>query len=152
MRLRGTTVLFSILLFLAPAPRAELLINEVLSLNLLNIADEDGDYSDWIELVNSGPDTVSLANYGLSDSEGEPFKWVFAGGTMRRGHFVPDYEGTVVCLANFEAPILDVPFESSTKTSELLFVANEKAIPEVGTPVTLILKATGEMVKGKKLV
>lgn len=82
----------------------------------------------------------------------KPMTWVFAGGASRKGHFIPDYEGTVVCLANFEAPILDVPFASSAKNSELLYAANEKAIPKVGTPVKLILQATGKMVEGKKLV
>ena len=81
----------------------------------------------------------------------KPMTWVFAGGEMRKGHFIPDYEGTVVCLANFQAPILDVPFESSAKNTDLMFTANAEVIPQVGTPLTLILKATGESVQGKKL-
>ena len=88
---------------------------------------------------------------GFTGKPARPQKWVFAGGAMRKGHFIPDYEGTVVCLSNFEAPILDVPYESSAKNSELMFAANDAAIPEAGTPATLVLKATGEKVEGKKL-
>lgn len=88
----------------------------------------------------------------VTDKPAKPMTWVFCGGVTRKGHFIPDYEGTVVCLANFAAPILDVPFESSDKNAELLFTARAEAVPPVGTPVRLILQATGKMVVGKKLL
>ncbi len=50
-------------------------INEVVASNRSLIADEDGDYSDWIELVNTGPDAVSLDGWGLSDDAAVPFRW-----------------------------------------------------------------------------
>lgn len=81
----------------------------------------------------------------------KPLQWVFCGGLTHEGHFIPDYEGTVVCLSNFAAPILDVPFESSAKNTELLYAANAEAIPPTGTPVQLVLQATGEVIEGKKL-
>ena len=52
-------------------------INEIMSSNSATIADEDGDYSDWIELYNSGKDTVDLQGWGLSDNHDKPFKWIF---------------------------------------------------------------------------
>ncbi|MCD8482465.1 MAG: lamin tail domain-containing protein [Verrucomicrobia bacterium] len=45
------------------------------------IADGDGDFEDWIELYNFGNSVVSLAGWGLSDSNSNPFKWVFSTGT-----------------------------------------------------------------------
>lgn len=41
------------------------------------LADEDGDFGDWIEIFNKSSQTVSLAGYGLSDQSSQPFKWVF---------------------------------------------------------------------------
>ncbi|MBN1779872.1 lamin tail domain-containing protein, partial [bacterium] len=52
-------------------------INEVMARNAATIADEDGDYSDWIELYNPGDQSVNLEGFALSDDPGDPFKWVF---------------------------------------------------------------------------
>ncbi|MDG5816887.1 CotH kinase family protein [Chitinispirillales bacterium ANBcel5] len=54
-----------------------LIINELMASNSETIADEDGDYEDWIEITNTGNSTVNLQGYGLSDSEGNPLKWTF---------------------------------------------------------------------------
>ncbi len=43
------------------------LINEVMAANTSIIADEDGDFSDWIELFNAGEQSVNLAGCALSD-------------------------------------------------------------------------------------
>ncbi len=50
-------------------------INELQSANALTLADSDGDYPDWIEIVNPGPAEVQTAGIGLSDDSGRPFKW-----------------------------------------------------------------------------
>ena len=42
------------------------------------LADEDGQFSDWIELFNPGPRELNLTGYGLSDDFSRPFKWQFA--------------------------------------------------------------------------
>ena len=52
-------------------------INEVMSSNIQNVADEDGGYPDWIEIYNAGVTTVDLHGYGLSDKADNPFKWQF---------------------------------------------------------------------------
>ena len=52
-------------------------INEIQSSNASTITDQDGDYSDWIELRNSGFTGINLTGWGLSDDPDEPFKWVF---------------------------------------------------------------------------
>lgn len=87
----------------------------------------------------------------FADKPAKPQKWVFCGGLTHEGHFVPDFEGTVVCLSNFAAPILDVPFESTDKNTQLMFMANKDAIPTPGTKVKLVLQATGETIEGRKL-
>ena len=37
------------------------------------IADEDGDFEDWIEIYNPGIEPVNLAGWGLSDDLNVPF-------------------------------------------------------------------------------
>jgi len=52
-------------------------INEWMASNGTTGTDEDGDYSDWIELANIGEDPVSLRDYSISDNPDRPRKWVF---------------------------------------------------------------------------
>lgn len=52
-------------------------INEVMASNGATIADDDGDFEDWIELHNFGAEAVDLGGWGLSDDYGRPFRWVF---------------------------------------------------------------------------
>jgi len=54
-----------------------LVINEIMSANASTITDEDGDYSDWIELYNGTNDAINLAGYTLSDKLSQPAKWTF---------------------------------------------------------------------------
>ncbi len=55
-------------------------INEIQASNNSTIADEDGHYEDWVELYNTGSDTVALGWYGLSDDYERPFRWVIPEG------------------------------------------------------------------------
>jgi hypothetical protein len=69
-----------------PAPAAAtVVINEVMSSNSATVQDPDGDYSDWVELYNSGPGAVDLAGWGLSDDPTEPQKWTFPSQTIAVG-------------------------------------------------------------------
>ncbi|HPE34068.1 MAG TPA: CotH kinase family protein [Bacteroidales bacterium] len=64
------------------------LINEFMSSNLSTIADEDGDYEDWIELCNTGEEPFNLAGCGLSDDETDPYRWVFPETVINSGGFI----------------------------------------------------------------
>ena len=55
----------------------DIAINEIMSSNDVTIADEDGDFEDWVEIYNYGNTTINLLGYGLSDQTDNPFKWVF---------------------------------------------------------------------------
>ncbi len=55
---------------------AQILINEVCTSNSSVNPDEDGDYSDWIELYNSGASTIDLFNYSVSDEGTNLRKWI----------------------------------------------------------------------------
>ncbi|TCO07882.1 CotH kinase family protein [Natronoflexus pectinivorans] len=63
-------------------------INEVMSSNLNTIADEDGDYEDWIELHNRGDEPVNLEGWGLSDDDFTPYKWVFPDVTIHPDEYL----------------------------------------------------------------
>jgi hypothetical protein len=53
----------------------QIVISEMMSSNGSTIADESGEYHDWIELYNPGDDPVNLSGWYLSDSLQEPRRW-----------------------------------------------------------------------------
>lgn len=63
-------------------------LNEIMSSNGSVLADEDGEFEDWIEIVNSGDEAINLSGFGLSDNEGEPFKWTFPDTTIQSESFM----------------------------------------------------------------
>ncbi len=52
-----------------------LVVNEFLALNNTVIRDEAGQYEDWLELYNTGTETLNLGGLYLSDDFGNPRKW-----------------------------------------------------------------------------
>lgn len=63
-------------------------INELMSSNATTIADDDGDYEDWIELYNAGSEAINLSGYGLSDDYARPFRWVLPDVQLHPGGFL----------------------------------------------------------------
>jgi hypothetical protein len=84
------TTLFSIFIFLFIAYSCKktyeivpgnVVINELMPSNATTVADQDGEYDDWIELFNLSYVSIDLSGYYLSDSKKECEKWKFPVGT-----------------------------------------------------------------------
>ncbi len=56
---------------------AELIITEVMPTNQTTVKDSGGNYSDYVEIYNTGAETVNLQGYGLSDNPDDVMKWTF---------------------------------------------------------------------------
>lgn len=97
---------------------------------------------------NEEGETVEMRGQDLvADSEGNPMRvpWVFAGSLFYEDgegnrRYAAEMEGEFFGVSNFPSCILDVPQASSSSNEALVYVANEKTLPERGTPVTLILR------------
>ncbi|MEE4177729.1 MAG: CotH kinase family protein [Bacteroides sp.] len=74
--------------FTLPSLAQNVVINEIMASNQTTIADNDGDYSDWIELHNAGETPLILEGYGLSDNYDNAFKWVFPAVTIGPGQYM----------------------------------------------------------------
>ncbi|HLU49729.1 MAG TPA: chitobiase/beta-hexosaminidase C-terminal domain-containing protein, partial [Planctomycetota bacterium] len=59
------------------APAAEVVIHEILAVKNGGPRDEDGEESDYIELLNRGDAPVDLGGWSLTQSPDEPGEWVF---------------------------------------------------------------------------
>jgi len=66
----------------------ELVINELLAVNTLGIVDEMGEFEDWLEIYNPGPDDVQMGGLFLSDDFGEQTKWAFPDTILPGGDFM----------------------------------------------------------------
>jgi hypothetical protein len=79
--------LFFLLLFFSTLAHGQLSINEVMSNNQNSFPDNDGDYSDWIEIYNDGPSSVNLNGYYLSDNPDSMQKWRIPSIVLNSGSF-----------------------------------------------------------------
>jgi len=59
-----------------------LVINEVMPVNSTTVADNYGEYDDWIELYNFSSSGKDISGYYLSDNNNKRSKWQFPQGTF----------------------------------------------------------------------
>ena len=78
----------SVIIFSFTRVDAALHITEFLANNEDSIQDEDGDNSDWIEIFNSGSDSINLEGYYLTDDSGVLTKWRFPSIEIPSGGFL----------------------------------------------------------------
>src|SRR5262245_28281135 len=81
-RSRTAQTLFPLWLLIALLPihlnaAGPLFISEVMASNTRTIKDEDGDYSDWIEIYNASRQSIDLFDWRLTDEPNDPGKWHF---------------------------------------------------------------------------
>lgn len=69
-------LILSVFIQTASINAQQVVINELMPSNSSTIPDEDGEYSDWIELYNSSTQPVDLMDFGISDDPSNPFKWI----------------------------------------------------------------------------
>ena len=81
-----------LLLFILPLKLySQVLINEFSSSNLTGLTDEDGQYTDWIELYNNSPSLLNLDGYHLSDERSLLKKWTFPAVPLKAYSFMLVY-------------------------------------------------------------
>ncbi len=72
-----TRLVSAAILLLCTIPSySQIIINEGSNKNYSTIPDEDGEFEDWIEILNTGNVAVDLYNYSLSDNS-NPGEWKF---------------------------------------------------------------------------
>lgn len=60
----------------------DIVINEFMASNDTTVADQDGEYDDWIELYNNGTAIIDLSGYFITDDPSDLTQWTFADGTI----------------------------------------------------------------------
>jgi hypothetical protein len=67
-------------------PESSIVINEVMPVNTSYVADQNGEYDDWIELHNNSSFSFDISGYYLSDSKSKLSKWKIPSGTTITGN------------------------------------------------------------------
>src|SRR4051812_20816698 len=85
---RLSPMLVSLLAFVLTAvspASGQVLISEFMASNTKTLKDDDGNYSDWIELFNPTPNSVQLKGWFLTDDSLNLQKWMFPEVALRAG-------------------------------------------------------------------
>jgi hypothetical protein len=87
------------------------MISEFMAINNTSLPDEDGAYSDWIELYNSGTNTVNLAGWYLSNKSTNLTQWQFPSTNLGPSAFM------VVFASNKDRRVPGSPLHTNFKLS-----------------------------------
>jgi hypothetical protein len=87
-------------------------ISEFMAKNTATIADEDGDFSDWIEIHNGSACTLNLNNWCLTDDAGQLAKWRFPNTNLPSGQFL------VVWASNKDRRLVGAPLHTNFKMAD----------------------------------
>jgi CotH kinase protein/Chitobiase/beta-hexosaminidase C-terminal domain/Lamin Tail Domain len=98
-------------LFLSGSAPAAPSITEFLAANSSVHADEDGEYSDWIEIHNPDAAALNLDGYYLTDNPNRPTKWRFPALTLNPGAYV------VVFASDKNRAVAGAPLHTNFKLS-----------------------------------
>ena len=77
MKLLRITFILFLIIIIGKIYSQNVFINEIMSNNESVIQDEDGDYSDWIEIYNNGTTTINLCGCYITDDSLMITKWCF---------------------------------------------------------------------------
>ncbi|MBI1840868.1 MAG: CotH kinase family protein, partial [Verrucomicrobia bacterium] len=80
--LAGPLTALGILFMNGVATNAAPFISEFMADNTATLADQDGDYSDWIEITNPDATPADLAGWRLTDNASQRSKWSFPAGVV----------------------------------------------------------------------
>ncbi len=111
---------FCTLYFCSEVGGQSIVINEFMSKNETTIQDLDGDFSDWLEIYNSGNSEVNLEGFHLSDDSEDITKWVFPSAMIPAGGHLLVYASEKNLTAGIE---LHANFKIS-QSGELLILSN----------------------------
>ncbi len=95
-------------------PEFNLRLNEFMADNDTTVADEMGEYDDWLEVFNAGDEPVGLAGLFLSDNLENPAKWALPELVLEAGGFL-----LVWCDEDLDQGPLHASFKLSAGGEEL---------------------------------
>jgi hypothetical protein len=113
-------------LFVVGDAKVPLLLNEICTKNSSIVADEAGEFEDWVEVINPSVDPVQLSAYFLTDDlEDEPFRWNFPEQILG-----PNERVLVWLDKDLDQGLFHAPFKLKQDGEELALVKEVEGSPE----------------------
>lgn len=108
-----------------------LVLNEVVARNSTTLADEYGEYEDWIEITNTGAVPIDLTGWALSDNLGDPTaSFSFPSMAIAGGDYV-----LIWADAQPEQGELHAPFKLSADGEDLYLMDGAIVVDQMTCPV-----------------
>jgi len=101
-------------------------INEIMADNINSLADDFGEYDDWIELYNSGNESVSIGGMYISDDPLNPLKWKIPASNHEKTTIQPG--GYLVLWADADTTqgILHLGFKLDKNGETVILTSNDE--------------------------
>lgn len=90
-KVRRPMLILCVLFFSVGTFAQGLMINEIMSNNKETLMDNEGGFSDWIELYNPTSEVIDLGSYHLSDDKRELSKWQLPKMDLLKGEYILIY-------------------------------------------------------------
>jgi spore coat protein CotH len=111
------------------APAGKLVISEIMADNDTTVADEKGDFDDWVEVTNRGTSPIDLGGYYLSDRPDDP--WAFA---LPAGVLAPGGHTLVWCDNETGEGAAHAPFRLAGGGEQVLLSTRDATVDAVTFP------------------
>ncbi len=111
----------------------DVVINEIMSSNVNTIADDFGEYPDWVEIYNNSSQDINIGQWFLSDDENDLDKWMFPDTTILPGHFLLVFCSGRDTLSGY----LHSRFKISSLGEEIILCNENEIIVDEFEPVEL---------------
>ena len=125
----------------------KLVINELMPTNSTVVADQDGEYDDWIELYNLSEEDIDISRFYLSDKKDDLTRWQFPAGTVirKKGYLIIWADGDSTTQAG-----LHTNYKLSAEDGEnvVLLTPEQQLIDLVEFPPTLIEQSYARVPNG----
>jgi hypothetical protein len=100
----------------------------------------------WVQWKESGESRQFRAEQLIRNSrEGKPMKathWIFTGSVMHKNTYLAAIEKSLIATYRDPVAIINNPLPDGA--NDVVHEANPEVVPEVGTLVTMIIKAVGK--------
>jgi hypothetical protein len=134
MKKFGLLLVLLIALVCPSLAQSNIFINEFMLSNSTILADEDGDYPDWIELYNASASPINLSGYGISDDVNTPFKWIFPSTSIGAGDYLIIFASS---KDRSSGPYLHTNFKLSSWGEDIILTTPSSIVEDQVTAVSV---------------
>ncbi len=125
------------------APSGDLVLNELQADNAATLADEAGEFEDWVEIYNRGAAPLALGGLYLSDDPQDPWAFALPERTLAPGEHV-----LVWCDGDLDQGPLHAPFKLDRQGESVVITSRQAILDRVDFPTLATDQSFGRRTDG----